>query len=252
MIEPELIKNLEFKAGTVRDALIVSFIIGPKDAPRDVDISFGQVEVVSNLTYKDFANRAMHGKSGRFLQASRHIVRHLNYVAYGDHTESRPAWRSAQPAVGNVSGKAWKNGSKINESFMVAANHLVGLTVKEENRPFIYRVHDPEDERYLELLSPAMALFSRTPGPHSGLRLDPYPRVTSPLRRLDDFVNNHQLKHRFLHRNPTAADAKEVAFAIRRLNQELIAGAPKEVNRYSRRDILGRGAGAVILPAATA
>jgi exoribonuclease R len=113
-------------------------------------------------------------------------------------------------------------------------------------------VHDPEDEQHLELLSPNVAWYSRTPGPHTGLNLAPYCRVTSPLRRLDDFVMNRQLRQRFLDRAPTAADTKDVAFAVRRLNQEIVAAAPKEVSRYSRRDILGKGGGNIAVSAATA
>lgn len=244
MINPEIIKGLEFTEGSVRNALVITFLVGDKVSPSEVDISFGEVEVDQNKSYKDFANFAFNGKGRRFYRAGNFIKDHLGYVAYGDHIGSKPAWRSTTdlPNNRNVSGQAWKRGSKLNESFMVAANHLVGKTLSAESRPAIYRVFDPGDESYIDIVSANVAMYSRTPGPHMGLRLDPYCRVTSPLRRLDDFVMNHQLYRRFLGHAPVTKDAEDVAFAIRRLNQEIIACAPKEASKVSRRDILGRTA----------
>jgi hypothetical protein len=51
---------------------------------------------------------------------------------------------------------------------------------------------------------------------------------------------NRQLSQRYLGKEPTAQDVRDVAFAVRRLNQELITAAPKDVARLSRRDILGK------------
>lgn len=244
MIDTGVIKDLEFTARSVRDALIITFLVGRKQAPTDVDASFGKVEVVDNKNYKDFANYATYGNGKRFLAASSLIRDHLGYVAYGDHTGNRPRWREELETgtVPTISGRAWTRGSKMNEAFMVGANHLVGKMLAGEGWPAIYRVHDPDDEQYLELLSANVARYSRTPAVHSGLGLDPYCRVTSPLRRLDDFVMNRQLKQRFIGRKPTAADSREVAFAVRRLNQEVIASAPKDATRFSRQELLGRTA----------
>jgi exoribonuclease II len=244
MIDPEVIKDLEFTEGSVKDALIVTFLVGRNKPPHGVEAKFGKVEVTENLSYKEFAEYASAGNGTKYARTASLIKGHLGYVSYGDHAGVRPAWRSDTDDDGTVtlSEKAWKNGSKMNEAFMVATNHLIGRTFAEEERPAIYRVHDPEDEQFLELMSANMARFSRTPGIHSGLGLEPYSRVTSPLRRLDDFVMNNQLKKRFLGMRPTAQDTRDVAFAIRRLNQEAIAAAPKEIARFSRRDILGRTA----------
>lgn len=239
MIRPEAIKKIELTEGTLRNAMIVRFMVGAHEAPQDVQVSFGQVEVTKNISYKQLSNYTYSPEGRKFLRASVLIRNYLGYVAYGDHAGSKPQWRS-DTTVTNISGRSWKRGSQINESFMVAANHLVGKMMATDERPAIYRVHDPDDEQYLELLSASMARYSRTPGPHSGLRLDPYCRVTSPLRRLDDFVNNYQLRQRDRGRAPTEKDLKDVAFAVRRLNQELVASAPKELARLSRRDILGR------------
>lgn len=251
MIETGIIKGLEFTAGNVRDAMVVNFLIGRKQAPSELNISFNKVKVSQNLNYKQFAKYTQRPEGEKFRRAKDLIKGYLGYVAYGDHTGSRPAWREADDtAVPSLSRSAWEKGSKINEAFMIAANHLVGKALAEEGRPAIYRVHDPNDEQLLELLSASAAHYSRTPGPHSGLNLEPYCRVTSPLRRLDDFVMNHQLKKRFLGKAPSMQDTKEVAFAIRRLNQEIVAAAPKEASRISVRDILGKAAmGPAVEPA---
>jgi exoribonuclease R len=239
MIRPEAIKKIELTEGTLRNAMIVRFLVGAHEAPRDVRVTFEKVEVAQNISYKQFSNFTYSKEGRKFLRASALIRSYLGYVAYGDHIGSRPQWRSDTAAT-NVSGRSWKRGSQINESFMVAAYHLVGKMMAAEDRPAIYRVHDPNDEQYLELLSANVARYSRVPGPHAGLGLDPYSRVTSPLRRLDDFVNNYQLRQRDRGHAPTEKDLKDVAFAVRRLNQELVASAPKEISRLSRRDILGR------------
>jgi hypothetical protein len=242
MISTDLIRDLELAEGFVRNALIISFLVGTQKVPSDVEVSFGQVEIVKNLSYKEFSNFA-HGTGHEYLRASGLIKQKLGYVAYGDHVGERPAWREDEGPVINMSGSAWKRGSKINEAFMVAANHLVGKLMDGEGRPSIYRVYDPDDEQHIELLSPNVAWYSRIAGPHKGLNLDPYCRVTSPLRRLDDFVMNRQLKQRDMGKQPTSQDTKDVAFAIRRLNQEIVTSAPKEASRYSKRDILGKGIG---------
>jgi exoribonuclease II len=242
MIEEKWIRDLEFKEGTVRDALKIDFYIGPKDEPEDPIVSFGPVKVGKNFNYKQFAMLATTEKYRKFQRVAELIQGQLGYVAYGDHVGVQPQWRGEATVATDISGHAWKRGSKMNEAYMVAANYLVGRLLAAEGRPAVYRVHDPEDEQFLELLSANMARYSRTPGPHSGLKLDPYCRVTSPLRRLDDFVMSYQLKQRFLGKPPVAKDSRDVAFAVRRLNQEIIAAAPKDAARFSRQDILGRTA----------
>lgn len=202
MIDSGQIAKTELLEGTRRSVLIISFLVGDTRAPSDVDISFGNVEIHRNLTYKELANQAVYGRLKRVNRASECIRQHLKYVAYGDHEGTKPQWSEGGAAV-SLSSRAWKVGSKMNESFMVAANHLVGRELAADGRPAIYRVHDPSDEQFRELLSASAARFSRQPGIHSSLNLDPYCRVTSPLRRLDDFVMNYQLRRRFLGEQPT-------------------------------------------------
>ncbi len=253
MIDPSIIKGLEFTAGSVRDALIVTFLVGAKKEPSDVSVSFGEVEVAHNMSYKDFAYYTSYRRGKKFANASRLIKDHLGYAAYGDHAGTRPQWQEGQSL--NTLGRA-KRGSKMNEAFMVATNHLVGQMLANEDRQGldIFRIHDPkhdpEDEQYIEFLPANVARFSTVPGLHAGLGLDPYCRVTSPLRRLDDFVMNYQLKQRFLGVQPTAQDAGSVTLAVERLTQELIASAPGAASRFNRQSVLGRAATGQVLPIA--
>jgi exoribonuclease R len=151
MIDTDVIRDLELIEHKERSALVVSFIVGTQLAPSNVEIGFEQITIRRNLNYKEFSNFA-HGPGQRFVRASKLIKQQLNYVAYGDHVGERPVWRGRDDPVKNMSEGAWKRGSKINESFMVATNHLVGKLFAEEGRPAIYRVHDPDDERHLEFL----------------------------------------------------------------------------------------------------
>jgi exoribonuclease R len=247
MIDPSYIREYELLQGRVRDALVITFLVGAQVEPSEITISFGQVEVKSNKTYKQFAEYARYAGGKRFERASDLIKDHLGYIAYGDHSGYKPAWRTGKDEAEHTQSRSWKIGSKINEAFMVGANHLVGKTMASEGLPSIYRVHDPDDEQFLELLSSSVARYSRTPGPHAGLRLEPYCRVTSPLRRLDDFVMGNQLKQRFLGRTPTTQNAKDVALAIRLLNREVVTSTPAESNRYSKGELLGRYGGRLTL-----
>lgn len=78
MIDPELIKNLEFSQGNVRSALIVRFIVGAKHPPSEVEVLFGNVEVTRNHDYKEFGYRCRNQEEyEKFGRASAFILRHL-------------------------------------------------------------------------------------------------------------------------------------------------------------------------------
>lgn len=243
MIDPELIRDLEFSAGNSRSALIVQFVIGADQPPTDVDVIFGRVQVLDNQNYRDFwlncQNRPAYAK---FARASGLIMRHLQY------TSGRDADNDAAPAdPESVEGRlsdlpaygSWYQGSQINESFMVGAGHLVAKLMAEEGRPTIYRVHDPEDESHLMFLPPHIATFSWEPGPHHGLGLTPYTRVTSPLRRLEDFVMAGQLKKRHKGIALTIEDHRVVRSAVQQLNRRVASDILRGPLRMTDYDVLG-------------
>lgn len=244
MIDMDLVRDLHFSAGNVRSALIISFIIGSQQPPTDVAISFGRVEVTANHDYKDFGAKCQRGEVlARYGRASALILHHLRYNTWDDkgptYTASGDVNLVHQEMITSAAHKDWLGGSRLNEAFMIGGNHLAGRLVAPEDRPFVYRVHDPSDERYLELVPPSVALFSRNPGPHAGLGLNPYPRFTSPLRRLDDMANGHQARLREQGRPVTARDERGIAAVVQRLNGREIEEAFKGPLRLTSQDVLG-------------
>ncbi len=59
----------------------------------------------------------------------------------------------------------------------------------------------------------APGVLSPWPGRHAGLGLEPYVRVTSPLRRYADLLAHRQLRRIFRHEAPMTAEEMEAAFA---------------------------------------
>ena len=227
MLDTEIIRKLEFTEGEVRNALVISFLVGKKLPPSDLAISFGKVEVVENMSYRKFATKCKAGEREKQVgRAATLIIQHLKYNSGGDDDRTTAGDYELvniyNRLINGPSREAWIRGSKLNEAFMVAANHLVGKALADEGRPAIYRVHNPDSERHQEFLSTNKAMYSWTPGRHTGLNLEPYCRVTSPLRRLEDFMMSYQLKQRYLGYSSTLHDAQNIAKATKRLNGYIV------------------------------
>ncbi len=226
MIDPNVIRLLDFQQGTLRDAMIVSFVVGRTQPPDHLNISFGQVEVAENLDYRQLSERCRDDEEYRKVgRASLFIMQHLQYNSGGD-SDSRPTEAFNAEAVYNrlINGpahKAWLRGSRLNESLMVCTNHMLGLMLSQEDRPAIYRRHNPTNKDISEFLAHDMAQFSTVPGPHGGLGLPVYTRATSGLRRLEDFMTIRQLWLRSQGKGPTTRDYRDIDFAVRRLNQNI-------------------------------
>jgi len=221
MIDVGAVRSFEFSAGNVRDALIVTFIVGCHTPPSEVEIGFGRVEVVENQNYRDLWRNSMPGEYGeRFGRASAFLLRHLRYTSdsFSNRTLPQTFRKIHKKMLFGEDYSILERGSRINEAFMIAANHLVGKTLAEEGRPAIYRVHDPRAYGHDETIPRDLARYSDLPGRHSGLNITPYCRVTSPLRRLEDFVMSHQLRQRHEGNETSDADIVAVNEAVQRLN----------------------------------
>jgi exoribonuclease II len=245
MIDPELIRDLEFSQGNVRSALIIRFLVGANQPPSDVEVMFGKVEVARNHDYKEFGYRCRNQEEyEKYGRASAFILRHLRYTSGGDNepmVDTSADVDSVHKQLVNMPAhQAWLRGSRLNEAFMVGANHLVGRLLAEEGRPAIYRVHDPEDERYLEFIPPTIATYSRNPGKHVGLNLDSYCRVTSPLRRLEDFYMSDQLRKRHKGEPVTRRDEREAAAVVQTLNRRVAYEVSQGPLRLTDQDVLGK------------
>lgn len=221
LLHSDAIRDIELREGKVRSALIVSFVVARNVLPSEVEVKFGKVETVQNHNYKDFSGlTAPDGELTRYRRASQLVVSALKFHSGGDSSHRPVADGRQEPA--NVSYQSWKRGARMNEAFMVAANHLTGVLLRDENYPAIYRVNDLENAAFGEIMDMDVARYTQTPGPHGGLRLDPYCRVTSPLRRLEDFAMNHLLQVRFQGKEPTQQDLMFMSQAIRQLNRRAI------------------------------
>lgn len=219
MIDQCLIKNTELTEGNVRNALIVKFMIGACVEPTDVNVVFGKVEVKQNLTYKKFSSLAQFDQNfNKFARVANLIRTHIGYTQGGDSSGRNKEGER----VRSVSQASWKHGARINEAYMVAANHFAGVIMRDEERAAIYRVHDVSDNRYAQFIESNCAVYQREPGVHEGLRLNPYCRVTSPLRRLEDFIMSHHFRLRYEGCEPSRSDIEVMSEAIRALNKRAI------------------------------
>lgn len=237
MIPIEAIHELEFTAGSVRDALIVSFTVGKEQAPTDLDVSFGNIEVRRNYTYKRFGTECRYSPTHhRFGRASTFVQQHLRYQPGGDEDGAQQPRVDTEDLYNRLihvpKEKVWRRGAMLNEAFMVAAGHLVGRQLAAEGGLAIYRVFDPENDTFNVFLPPEYAHYSWEPGVHAGLNLTPFCRVTSPLRRAEDFMMSHHLRQRDLGITPTKQDRKDNEQAVRSLNHRVMEISTVGVKRY--------------------
>lgn len=232
MLDAELTQRLHFAEGNRRNALAVSFLVGPSTPPSEVNITFGQVEVRQNYTYRDYSRLADEG--GPFAAHARVaslIAKHLEADFTSDEVNSEedidPATRLPLREL------SWARGASITQAFMVGANYLVARTMRDENALALYRVHTPDDDSDADFIDPDHAHYSRVPKPHEGLGLEVYTRVTSPLRRLEDFIMHGLLRARFKGQPIASRDERLVKLALQSLNHREARGA-LSTNPYTR------------------
>lgn len=220
MIDRQYILQKELSKTALKNAIIMSFIVGDGVAPRDFSVEFEQVEVHANYNYKQFSELSSRGlKLQHYAQAARFIQEGIRYNPGGDSTAK----------LGKIHNRAlaqkygsWKHGARLNEAFMIAGNHLLGKMMKDEELAAIYRVHGNAGDIHGEILRPDVAWYSREPGFHQGLGIGPYCQGTSGLRRLPDFIMHHHLWLRDNNKTPTEYDMRIMDEAIRNLNSRAI------------------------------
>lgn len=234
MLPEAVVLDRDFRKDTVRDALGVSFTVGVAQPPTDVSVGFTRVEVRRNFAYNRFGEKCRY--SDTFIPFGRAAALLLNHLQTTNLAEE-----DAYHGLIHVApSETWRRGANINQAFMVAANHLVGKVMRDEDRLAIYRVHQLEDDPYAEIFGSGIARYSTTPGPHAGLGLDVYCRVTSPLRRAEDFLMHGLLRAREEGRSPSTSDRKRVAATVLRLNQRTAASLLQEGPRLDNGHLWGR------------
>lgn len=127
-------------------------------------------------------------------------------------------------------------------SFAIAYNEAVARRLK--GRPGCYRVHDPATDPEIrelmetwsgprEQLIPLVAHrlpsaeYADVPRAHWALNLPSYLRVTSPLRRVEDLVNQQQLVARLRGDRRLPWNAFAIRDVVERLNDRLLAEAER-------------------------
>lgn len=234
MLDEEVARALELRKGKIRSSLIISCEVGKDLPPSNLAVNFGHIEVAKNFNYNNFGRECRYGKRRyRYGRASAFLLQHLGYNPGGDSSSQAKDVESVHAQLIHVPPhEAWNRGSRINESFMVAVNHLIGQMMDEEGRPAIYRLCDRPNGKALWLPSRlGAAYYSATAGPHTALNLNPYCRVTSPLRRLEDFMMNHHLRQRYEGVDPSARDFTDNEIAIRGLNQRVLSACEDTIRR---------------------
>lgn len=215
MLDKEIIGDLEFAAGSIRKALVVSFNIGPSQPPADISVGYGKVEVLKNFRYDKFGKKCRYNEAFEsYGRAAALILKHLKPAPLDE--EEAYAGLIHVPKSG-----VYRRGADINQAFMIAANYHVARIMSEEKLA-IFRTHDLQDETFRELMNPNVARFSTHPAPHDGLGLDMYTRVTSPLRRAEDFMMHGLLRARHEGRAIDRRDRRLVTTAVQRLNQRVV------------------------------
>lgn len=214
MLPEQVIQKAHFTSGRPKSALGVQFIVGDGHPPSDTTVTFGKVSVESNLDYRQFYDNC------RSEEAFKKYQRASSYILHYLRPRVSPEYEATEIVK---SASQFKKGAYINQSYMVAANYLVGQLMQSEEHLAIYRVHDPYNSPLTEAMSPRLARYSSIPGRHFGLGLDTYCRVTSPLRRLEDFIMHGLLRARDSGRDIDKKDQRNVAAAVKRLNQRIIA-----------------------------
>lgn len=233
MLNPYDVEKRHFVAPKIRDAVVISFVLGAGVPPTDETIEFGKVHVRQNMTYAKFGEKCRY--SPNFAAFGRAAALILHHLAPLDVSEEHNGLHRSLIHVPRE--ETFKRGARINSAFMVGANHIAGRIMQDEGLLGIYRVHDPTDPTFREFIDPRVAHYSTTPGPHNGLGVDVYTRVTSPLRRSEDFIMHGLLRARQQGRQLNGRDKRLVNATVQRLNQRVVNSAYNNVYNLRDKDV---------------
>ncbi len=220
MMGVESIQDRHFVQGAIRSALVVSFIVGAKQPPTDIKTGFGNVEVIKNWNYDRFGYKCRYSDRFRpYGRAAALLIHHLK-------TNPANGEEVYQGLMHVPPTESWRRGAMINQAYMVAANHLSGRLLRDESHLAINRGYDPTSLA-AEAIDPRLAYFSLTPGRHIGIGVDVNCRITSPLRRSEDFIMNGLLRARHEGRPLDDRDYRLAAETVAARNQQIAQRAAR-------------------------
>ncbi len=245
--------------GEDRLAMCYSFALESDGALRDFTIERALIRVDKRLTYDavdealqrdsmgalpppiaqliDFAGAAMEAHAGFRERASA-----MTFMRDEVHMTADPHTGAVTLEPTNPNGPA----RQLVAEMMVAVCGAVGAHCARHSVPTIFRSQPSPDKPIERPTGPVTdawqqwnilrrfkpSAISVTPAPHFSLALPAYTQVTSPLRRFQDLVMNHQLAAVALgHRPPfSTRDLREMISNIERRTSEI-----RSVEQQSRR-----------------
>lgn len=136
-----------------------------------------------------------------------------------DRSPARELVANAMMAAGNAAAKfAVKNDFPL--AFAVQSDP--DMTERPETLPGMYELRK----------SCRVSTLSTLPGKHAGLGLEPYARVTSPLRRYEDLLNHIQLRKYLANAEPLTMSVMDERLAISEPSAVLCSKLERQCREY--------------------
>lgn len=202
------------EAGVLRPSLSFTVRFGPDGELRDWSFGGAQVKVRYRLSYDaaDALLAAGDGDGHAVAPALKALVPladslRAQRLAAGGFELNRPEWKvhvsNGDIAVTHIPPNTPSR--QLVSEWMILANRLTAEYALRHDIPIIYRVQDPPSQTVNTLVEYDPISFmnevrkikrtrlSTHPQPHTGLGLDLYTQISSPIRRYADLVIQRQL-----------------------------------------------------------
>ena len=209
MIPPELSENiLSLKKGAERNSISLLCRFTKAGELIDYRFTLARIQVRENLTYSEVNGSIEADPSISEMFRLARLLR--------QRREERGALNLSLPEVqvivdeqGNISTFQLDQNTPsrmIVAEFMILYNWLAGRFCRDNEIPALYRTQAEPSERlsqdgmdyllyvFLQRRRIYPLLLDTSPGPHSGLGLDAYAQVSSPIRRYLDLVVQRQIR----------------------------------------------------------
>lgn len=200
------------EAGVLRPSLSFTVRFGPDGEMRDWSFGAAQVKVRHRLSYEAADALLAAGSEHELAPALKALVPlaanlRARRLAAGGFELNRPEWKvhveggeiSLTPIPPNTPSR------QLVGEWMILANRLTAEYALRHDIPIIYRVQDPPSQAVQSLVDYDPVAFlnevrkikrtrlSTHPQPHTGLGLDLYTQISSPIRRYADLVIQRQI-----------------------------------------------------------
>ncbi len=198
--------KFSLKEGTIRPAISFKVVFDKKGSLLSFEIIPSIIKVSKRLTYDEVDERLKAGDI--FWQTLYQLLLH--------HKKKREEKGAFAIFLPEIQVKITKEGEitlqkieltparELVAEAMIIANTLSANFFQEKQIPGIYRtqpppfeiIENPDDSLYLKILQLkyfAKSELTTLPAPHSGLGVDSYTTLTSPIRRFLDLLMQYQL-----------------------------------------------------------